>query len=126
VVVKTCPALSPAAQNDDEVQDADRRRSPGAAGETAIHAREPLVGARESSTRPRLSTAAQNALLGHETEMIRFVPSTRVVVHEWRPPVGSVEVITCPAWSAARQNEVDAHETASTTTPGLTLTFDHE
>jgi hypothetical protein len=57
--------------------------------------------------------------------MIRLAPSTWVVVHAPSLWVGSVELITSPAWSPATQNEVVGQDTASTTTPGLTLTFDH-
>jgi hypothetical protein len=124
VVVRMCPALSPAAQNAGEAHDTDRTRCPDAAGETNAHVPARL-GVLDSRTRPRLSTAAQNAALGHEIEMILFVPSTRVRVQEVLRRVGLVEVITSPAWSPAAQKEVFGHDTASTTTPGLTLIFAH-
>src|ERR1051325_5206499 len=76
-------------------------------------------------TLPMPSTTTQKVVLGQDTPVTGFVPSTFVTVHAAFPSVGFVDVITLPTLSTATHKLALGHEIPCTKLAPATVAETH-
>ena len=84
-------------------RDAEAHETASSAGEVRCVTVHVVLGAVSVSTLPLSSTAAQKALVGHETEFRLLVPSISSLTQLAAPPDGDAEVNALPSPSTATQ-----------------------